>query len=85
MKYSVYILSILAGLCLAVPTTVVSIDVDAQSSEQNEKLMECNDMKDKFIADKPNAILINCMEYTSSDYDSVDEYLTKEHPELQLP
>ncbi|MDX1373487.1 MAG: hypothetical protein R3321_13520 [Nitrososphaeraceae archaeon] len=85
MKYSVYMVSILVGLFLAMATTVMSIDVHAQSSEQNEKLMECNNLKDKFIAEKPNAILINCEEYTSSDYNSVNEYLTKEHPELQLP
>jgi hypothetical protein len=55
-----------------------------QSSEDNERLMACHDYKGKFVADNPDAFLINCIEYVASDYDSVEEYLTEEHPEIKL-
>jgi len=53
-----------------------------QSSEQNERHMECTDYKGKFVANNPDAFLINCIEYSNSDYDTIEEYLAEEHPEI---
>ena len=58
--------------------------VYAQSSEDNQRLMDCHDYKGKFVADNPDAFLINCLEYVNSDYDTVEEYLAEEHPEIKL-
>jgi len=29
--------------------------------------------------------LVNCIEYGNSDYDTIEEFLSEEHPELKLP
>ena len=57
-------------------------NVYAQTSEQNEKLQLCFDYKGKDPGDT-NRILVNCIEFANSDYDTVEEFVEEEHPELK--
>ena len=76
-------ISLLMAVVVMMGMMASSSIIYAQSSEQNEKQMECWDYKKSLMGDA-NAFLINCIEYANSNYDSVQEYLEEEHPELQF-
>lgn len=66
----------MSSLLLFVPS------IFAQTQEQNEKSMLCWDWKEKIINTNPDAFLVNCVEFANEDYDTIEEYLKAEHPEL---
>jgi len=53
------------------------------SDEQIEKQKSCYDYKGKDITDNKR-LLVNCAEYMYSDYDTVEDYIAEEHPELKI-
>jgi hypothetical protein len=64
--------------------SIVQISASAAkpgSSEANEKQMACYDYKEQDLMDSKR-LLVNCAEYMYSDYNTVEEFVTEEHPEL---
>jgi len=80
----IFISIFLASLLLVTITTTTTTTavVYAQSSEQNEKLFQCHDYKKQDTMDTKR-LLVNCAEYVASDYDTVEEFIEEEHPELK--
>lgn len=74
----------LAFLSLGFFAIDITNDAYAQTSEQNEKFIECQEFREKTIPNNSNGWLVNCIEYGNSDYDTIEEFLSEEHPELKL-
>lgn len=55
----------------------------AQSKGQNEKMQLCWEYKGKDTMDT-NRLLVNCIEFANSDYDTIEEFIEEEHPELKI-
>jgi hypothetical protein len=81
---SLFLTSLLLVATIGIISSYNQQQIYAQSSEQNEKQMECWDYKGPLTAKNPNAFLINCLEYVQSDYDNIEEFVEKEHPELDI-
>jgi hypothetical protein len=71
------------SIFLATLLLVTVTSAHAQTNEQNEKFFQCHDYKKQDTMDTKR-LLVNCMEFISSDYDTVEEFIEEEHPELKL-